>query len=286
MQKITDKRERASIFRTRLAKGMADAGTNQAALARKIGVDRSTISLALGHDSPRLPGGQFVGAAAEALGVSSDWLLGLSDHPESAEALSAASMSLTEAPRALIDERIFSWHHEAAGYKIRHVPAALPDMLKTHDLLSWEYEPHLGRTTTQAINASRDRLDWMRNSQSDYEIAIPTFELLSFAEATGYYRTLPQDIRANQLLHLLTLTRQLYPRLRIYLFDERRLFSAPITIFGPLLAALYSGGHYIGFRDRARIETLTTHFDALVRDAAFSARDIPDYLEGLMKDMQ
>ena len=281
MANITDKRARAALLKIRLAKAISDAGSNQAALARAIGVDRSTISLAIGHDKPRLPGAHVVGAAAEALGVSTDWLLGLSDHPESAEALSAASLSLTEAPRALIDEKIFEWHQEAAGYKIRHVPAALPDMLKTHEMLDWEYKPHLGRTAEQAINASRDRLDWMRGSQSDYEIAMPIFELGSFVDATGYYHGLPAPIRMQQLDHLLLLTRQLYPRLRLYLFDERQLFSAPITVFGPLLAVIYSGGHYLGFRDRARVETLTKHFDALVRDASFSARDIPEYLEKL-----
>lgn len=71
----------------------------------------------------------MVGACAGALGVSADWLLSLSDRPESAAELLASSLSLTEAPRALVDERIFDWHQEAEGYKIRHVPAALPDMI-------------------------------------------------------------------------------------------------------------------------------------------------------------
>ncbi|WP_425471696.1 hypothetical protein [Rubellimicrobium rubrum] len=65
-------------------------------------------------------------------------------------------MTITEAPRALVDEQIFAWHREAAGYKIRHVPAALPNI---PDMLRWESEPFLGRTTEQAIGASQDRLD-------------------------------------------------------------------------------------------------------------------------------
>lgn len=281
MTKIIDKETRANLFKMRLAEAIALADTSQSALARQIGVDRSTISQALSTDAPRLPGAQVVGACAQVLGVSADWLLGLSDHPERADALAAAALSLTEAPRALIDEHIFAWHQEAAGYKIRHVPAALPDMLKTEDMLVWEYTPHLGRTTTQAINASRDRLDWMRGAQSDYEIALPMHELAAFATSTGYYANLPAQTRKAQLDHLQSLTEQLYPRLRLYLFDARKLYSAPITVFGPRLAVLYSGSHYLAFRDRDRIERLSTHFDNLIRQASFTARDMPHYLETL-----
>ena len=273
-----NKQARAKLFRTRLGSALQDSGTSQSALARAIGIDRSTISQALGTEAPRLPGAHVVASAARVLGVSADWLLGLSDRPESAEALSAAALSLTEAPRALIDTRIFEWHQEAAGYKIRHVPAALPDMLKTDAFLTWEYEPHLGRTTAQAIHATRERLAWMRETSSDYEIALPLHELQAFASATGYYAGLPAHIRLAQLDHLYQLTEQLYPRMRLYLYDARKVFSAPITIFGPLLAVLYAGGHYIGFRDRDRIETLTAHFDTLIRQAALTARDIPEHI--------
>ncbi|GHF50627.1 helix-turn-helix domain-containing protein [Seohaeicola zhoushanensis] len=277
-----DKRDRAANFRSRLQLALQQSGTTQSALARAIGVDRSTISQLLTDDGARLPNAHLVGACAGALGVSADWLLSLSDRRESAAELLAGSLSLTEAPRALIDERIFAWHREAAGYKIRHVPAALPDMLKTRAILEWEYRPHLGRTADQAIGASEDRLQWMRSAGSDYEIAIPITELQSFAEASGYYAGLPAALRREQIRHLLDLYDQLYPRLRLYLFDSRRLYSAPITIFGPLLCVFYAGGHYLAFRDRNRIASFTGHFDRLVRETEMSARDVPGHLQRLL----
>ncbi len=276
-----DKRLRAQQFRTRLSRAISEANSNQSALARRIGVDRSTISQLLSDDGARLPNAHVVGACASALGVSADWLLGLSDRPESAAALLSASLSLTEAPRALVDEQIFAWHREAEGYKIRHVPAALPDMLKTRALMQWEYAPHLGRTADQAIGASADRLDWMRSAGSDYEIAMPLYELQSFAHATGYYQGLPLQTRLEQIERFLDLTTQLYPRLRIYMFDAKRLYSAPVTIFGPLLCVFYAGGHYIAFRDRDRIETFSRHFDSLVREADLTARHLPTHLRQL-----
>ncbi len=278
MLEKTDKRLRADLFRARLGEAMRDRKMNQSSLARRVGVDRSTVSQLLKAEGPRLPNAQVVAECAAALGISADWLLGLTDRPETAADILANSLSLTEAPRALIDEQIFQWHKEAAGYKIRHVPAGLPDMLKTRAMMEWEYAPHLGRSTDQVIGAAEDRLDWMRGAQSDYEIALPMYALTSFARAEGYYRGLDAEIRQRQIDHLLAVADQLYPRLRVYLFDARRVYSAPVTIFGPLLAVVYIGRNYMAFRDTERVQALTGHFDHLVREAAVTARELPAFL--------
>ncbi|MGP6087108.1 helix-turn-helix domain-containing protein [Antarctobacter jejuensis] len=285
MMEIIDKRRRAAQLRARLAEAMQRAGSNQTALARSIGVDRSTISQLLKDEGARLPNAHVVGACAQALGVSTDWLLGLSERPESAADLLATSMTLTEAPRALVDEQIYQWHREAEGYKIRHVPAALPDMFKTRAVLEWEYSPHLGKTTQQAINASEDRLNWMRASQSDYEIALPVHEIANFAAGTGYYSDLPAEDRRSQLAQLADLSEALYPRLRVYLFDARRLYSAPVTVFGPLLAVLYLGRNYLAFRDTERVSAITQHFDHLVKEASITARALPGHLRALQDQL-
>ncbi|MEQ9261035.1 MAG: helix-turn-helix transcriptional regulator [Roseovarius sp.] len=281
MEKKTDKRDRAALFRARVSEAMRERDVSQSALARAVGVDRSTISQLVKGTGARLPNAQVVGECAAALGVSADWLLGLTDRPETAADILASSLSLTEAPRALVDEQIFRWHKEAQGYKIRHVPAGLPDMLKTRAVLEWEYAPHLGRSIDQAIGASEDRLRWMRQTQSDYEIALPLFELYAFVRGEGYYAGLPEDARREQTAHLLEVAEQLYPRLRLYLFDARRLYSAPVTIFGPLLAAVYIGQNYMVFRDTERVRALTGHFDHLVREAYVTARGLPDHIRSL-----
>ncbi len=284
MRTNIDKRDRATLFRDRLAQSMAEREVTQSGLARAVGVDRSTISQLLGDQGARLPNAQVVAECAAALGVSADWLLGLTERPERLADLLATSLSMTEAPRALVDETIFGWHQEAAGYKIRHVPATLPDMLKTEAMLRWEYEPQLGRTADQAIGASEDRLNLMRRSGSDYEIALPQHELLSFVRAEGYYAGLPAAIRRDQIDRLSELYAQLYPALRIYVFDARRVFSAPVTIFGPLLAVLYLGRHYIAFRDSARVTSFSAHFDWLVRESETGARDFAQVLGGLARE--
>lgn len=285
MRIITDKRERAQLFRGRLKRAMAEQGSNQSQLSRQTGVDRSTISQLLKGDVPRMPNANLVAQCAQVLKVSADWLLGLTDKPESASDLLDSAMGFTEASRALIDEQIFQWHKEAAGYKIRHVPAGMPDMLKTRDMLQWEYAPSLGRTTDQAINASEERLNWMRNARSDYEIAMPIHDLQAFAHAQGYYAGLPLETRINQINTLISLTKKHYPSLRLCLYDTHRLYSAPVTVFGPLLAVIYLGQNYLTFRDRDRVDALTAHFDTLVREAEVPARNTPDLLESLRNDI-
>lgn len=277
---MIDKRDRAILFRTRLAEAMAQKGLSQSALARAVQVDRSTISQLLQSDK-RLPNAQLAADCAMALGISADWLLGLSGRPEPVADLLATQLTETEAPRALIDEAIFTWHQDAAGYKIRHVPATLPDMLKTRAMVQWEYAPQLGRTADQAIGAFEDRLAWMRGARSDYEIALPLHEIQAFSQGTGYYAGLDVETRLGQMDRMIELTEGLYPSLRLYLFDARRVFSAPITVFGPMLAVLYLGRHYLAFRDSSRVDSFSRHFDWLVREADMGAREVAAHLRAL-----
>jgi transcriptional regulator with XRE-family HTH domain len=280
MPEIIDKRDRSALFRVRLAQAMAERNLSQSALARATRVDRSTISALLAPGT-RLPNAQLAADCAQAMGISADWLLGLSERPEPLAEVLAASLTVTEAPRALVDETIFGWHLEAAGMKIRHVPATLPDMLKTRAMLEWEYAPQLGRTAAQAIGAAEDRVALMRQSRSDWEMALPLHELTAFAGATGYYDGLSARVRREQLDRLIQLSTDLYPAVRLCLFDARRVFSAPVTVFGAMRAVIYLGRNYLSFRDRPRVEVLTQHFDWLVREAEVGARGRPAHLTGL-----
>lgn len=280
-----DKRKRALLFRDRLAQAMAQTGQSQSALARAVGVDRSTLSALLAPGT-RLPNAQLVAEAAAALGVSSDWLLGLSDTQTPITTALAQAVSLTDAPRALFDDVIFGWHGEAAGYKIRHVPATLPDMLKTRAVVEWEYRDTLGGTAEAAIAGFEAQLAHLRGARSDYEIALPLHELAGFAAGTGYWQGLPLPLRLAQLDRLIQLTDELYPGLRLYLFDAHRVFSAPVTVFGPHLAVIYLGRSYVSFRDPARVAALSAHFDWLVREAPLGARDVGGHLRALRAGLQ
>ena len=280
MAEKTDKRDRAALFRLRLAEAMASAGRGQSALARAVGVDRSTLSALLAPGT-RLPNAQLVAECARDLGVSSDWLLGLTDTPAPLDQALAHAVNLTDAPRALFDDTIFGWHQQAAGYKIRHVPATLPDILKTRAVVEWEYRAALGGSAEPAIAAFEAQLEFLRGARSDYEIALPLHELAAFAQGIGYWDGLPLAARLAQLDHLIRLSDELYPGLRLYLFDAHKVWSAPVTVFGPHLAVIYLGRAYVSFRDPARVAALSAHFDWLVREAPLGARDVAGHLRGL-----
>ncbi len=282
-----DKRDRARLFSDRLTTALTASGLSRAALARAVRVDRSTITQILSGDTARVPGGHVVAACAQALDVSADWLLGLTDRPEQAGKLLESSLSISETGRATtLDDQIFEWQREAEGYKIRHVPATLPDVLKTNAMLQWEYAPISHKRPDAAIDAAAERLDWLRLTESDYEMALPIHELESFARAEGYYAGLDATIRTEQLDWMAEIYDRLYPGLRLFLFDARAVFSAPVTVFGPKMAVIYMGQHYLAFRDRDRVRAITRHFDYLVREATISARDIPDTLKRLRDGIQ
>ncbi len=272
-------------FRKRLLQQMSTADINRSELARLTGVDRSTIAQLLGSDEPRLPSAQLAAECARALAVSSDWLLGLTDRPESPGDVIAAAISMPRAARSSADEQLLEWHREAAGYKIRHVPATLPDVLKTEDLLKWEYRRTLGKSPNQAIGAMRDGHAWIGEQLSDYEIAVSVGELKAFATGHGYYDGLSAKIRRDQLDALIMAAEQHYPSLRLFFYDARRIFSAPITVFGPLLGVVYVGHFYLAVRAKERVRLLTVHFDGLVREATVDARDVGKHLKTLYQSI-
>lgn len=280
-----DRRDRASLFRERLLAAMDHSTMSRSALARATRVDRSTIGQLLKEDLARLPNAQLAADAAMALGVSTDWLLGLTDRPERPGDIVAASLALSPAERSAADAQILGWHKEAAGYKLRHVPATLPDMLKTEAMLKWEYASAFENTSQLAIEAMQELFAWLRSGQSDYEIAMPMHELNALASGSAYYAGLAREVRLEQLSSISRLCEDLYPRLRLFLFDAHHIFSAPVTIFGPKLAVVYIGEFYIAFRESARVASLTSHFDRLIRQASVDPRDVPGYIDALRKDL-
>lgn len=277
-----DKRERSALFKSRLMQAMEQDKISRSALARNAGVDRSTIGQLLNDDLPRLPNGQLVADLASTLGVSADWLLGLTSRPERPGDIVAAAMALSPAERSSADEQLMDWHREAAGYKIRHVPATLPDILKSEAMLDWEYQSVRSKHLEQAIGAMRNQLEWLRSGASDYEISLPLHELKACADGTGYYDGLSKEVRIEQLKSIAEVSRDMFPRLRIFLFDAHTEFSAPVTVFGPHLAVIYIGQFYLAFREAERIRALSDNFDWLVREAKIDARQVPEFIQTLI----
>lgn len=274
-----DKRERARIFRDRLSQAIRGADSSRSALARATGFDRSTLTQILNSEDPRLPNVHLAAQCAGELGVSTDWLLGLSDRHERAADILSASFQFKKAARTPADEFIQNCHREAAGYKIRYVPASLPDGLKTEAVLEHEYRGFLGKTPEQAIVSMRDTLNHIRAPGSDVEMCTRIDVLETFARGEGYWRGLSAQDRRDQLDHVAHMCREYYPSLRLYLFDSKKVFSSPLAIYGPLLATVYVGQFYMVFRDRQQVLALTGHFDQLVREAEVEARATADWID-------
>jgi transcriptional regulator with XRE-family HTH domain len=277
-----DRRETVKIFRSRLAEALDRAAMTRAALARATGVDRSTLSQLLSPANDRLPRADTVAAIAFALRVSLDWLLGLSQEDKLGADVLLESLQFTPSARTPVDENLARWHDEAVGYKIRHVPATLPDLMKTEEVLRYEFEEYVAKTVDQAIAASHGRLAYTRHPETDMEICMPRQSLQAFARGEGRWTGLDAAARAEQLGRMAMLCEELYPALRLHLFDAMTRYSVPYTIFGPLRAAIYVGQVYFVFTTTPHIRTLTRHFDELVRAAAVEAKDTGAFLRGLL----
>lgn len=277
-----DRRRTLRLFQDRLDQAIIQQRISRANLAKRAGIDRSTLTQLLASENTRLPRADTAAALAEALQVSLDWLLGLSAEPRDLATVLHESLEVAMRPQTIADEHLARWHEEAAGYKIRYVPATLPDLTKTDRVLRHEFAEDAAKTAEQAIAASRGKLAYSRLPETDMEICLSRQTLEGFARGEGHWRTLPVEIRIEQLSFIAKLCEELYPKLRVYLFDEMTHYSAPYTVFGPLRAAVFIGQMYFVFNSTEHIHVLTRHFDDLIRAAVVRAHETARFV-GLLR---
>lgn len=277
-----DRRDIVMTFRTRLTSAMERAEVSKAGLARRVGIDRSTLSQLFSAENDRLPRIETLAAIAATLQVSLDWLLGLSAEERTGAAILQDSLqfSLTP-PQSPTDENLRRWHQEAVGYKIRYVPTTLPDLAKTHATLTHEFQDYVAKTTEQAIQATQDKRAYSRLPDTDMEICASRQGIEEFALGNGIWRGLSLDARLEQLDEMAKLLDELYPKVRLFLFDGLRHYAAPYTIFGMQRAAVYVGQMYFVFTTKEHIRTLTNHFDDLIRAAVVQSHQAADFVAAL-----
>lgn len=278
----TDERAgRVRQFRTRLLQVMAEGGVSQSALARRAGVDRSTLSQLLAPENDRLPRADTVASLALALQVSLDWLLGLSQEKQLGADILEQSLLIEPGDRETAERRLAQWHDEAVGYKIRYVPATLPDLLKTDEVIDHEFGPFVAIPPETARRRAAGQLAYTRLPDTDMEVCTTVQSLRAFALGQGLWEALPRDARLRQLDLMVRLTDELYPTFRWFLFDGLQRYSVPVTIFGNQRAAVYMGQMFFVFTTTDHIRVLTRHFDDLIRAAVVQPPEIPALLREL-----
>jgi transcriptional regulator with XRE-family HTH domain len=274
-----DKRDLSTVFRERLRTLIQRSGVNQSAFAAAVGIDRSALSQLLSGATTRLPRAETLLNIASEHRVSLDWLLGLSQD-EGVTGEIRESLEIEEGFDAFDRTLLARWHAEAAGAKIRYVPAGIPDLLRTDDLI--DYESNLANRSREAqADETQYRIDYNRRPETDMEVCMPRHTLEIFARGLGIWDRFPAELRARQLDHMARLLNDLYPSFRLYLYDGRTRYSVPYTIFGAQRAAIYAGDMYLVLNATQPIRRLTRHFDNLIRAADINAHEAAKFARDL-----
>ena len=240
----TDKREIASQFRQRLWSLISRKGSSISAFATHCGIDRSALSQFLNETSVRLPRSETLIAIAAAEKVSVDWLLGLSQDDEGVGEVSSVfdiEHASAEQDRSLLAQ----WHTEAAGYKIRYAPSSLPDLVRTPAVVEFEFGEKQSVPADDKNTFARQQLDYSRRPETDMEVVMPMQRLQNLASGSDIWEGLMRGKRQAQIEHMAQLIDELYPTFRLFLYDGRKHFVSPFTVFGPKRAAVYLGGMYM-----------------------------------------
>ena len=76
---------------------------------------------------------------------------------------------------------IAQWHREAMGYKIRYVPTALPDLLRTEAVRAFEFNAQNRNEREARDQQARDQLVYSRRPETDMEVCMPLQRLEQFS---------------------------------------------------------------------------------------------------------
>src|SRR5690242_19795858 len=229
--------------------------------------------------STRLPRAETLLNIAAEFKVSLDWLLGLSQD-EGVTGEIRESLEIEEAPDGFDRTLLARWHAEAAGTKIRYVPAGIPDLLRTDALI--EYEVGISNKNLDSqVDETQYRIDYTRRPETDMEVCMPRHTLEIFARGLGVWSGFPDESRREQLEHMARLLDDLYPTFRLFLYDGRQRYSVPYTIFGPYRAAIYAGDLYLVLNATEAIRSLTRHFDNLIRAAEVNSHEAASFAANL-----
>lgn len=276
-----DRRETVEIFRERLTDVLKRGGSSRAAFAARVGLDRSTLSQLLAAGNTRLPRAETIAAIAAEAQVSVDWLLGLSQEEPGAR-LVRNVLEISEGAGLPMDERMRTWHAEAAGYKIRYVPTTLPELLKTPEVIRAEYREYAEPVPVARIQRAAEGLAYSRRPETDMEVCCAFQAVETFARGEGVWRNLPREVRRLQVETMIRLAEELYPTFRWFLYDGLQHFCVPLTVFGPKRAVVYVGDMFFVFNATEHIRVLTGHFDSLIRNAIIQPTEVPDFLRELL----
>ncbi len=273
------KRESSALFRTRLVQLLAQSGLTQSRFAMAIGIDRSALSQLLTGPDPRLPRAETLLSIAAQFQVSTDWLLGLSED----SGVVTQSFDAVETEAALDEESrtaMERWHEEATGQKIRYVPALLPDLMRTPEIITFQAQSsEQEKRRLQAQTQRRLRLS--RAPEADIEMCMPFQSFEIFAAGCGVWHGLSASARQRQIDQIARTVNELYPAFRMYLFDGRKRFAPPMTLFGYTRAAVYAGDVYLLIRSKHLIRELAQGFDGHIRAAEIHAHEAADWMRGL-----
>ena len=283
--------EMLQAFRDRLSQVLADSGLSRTAFARASGTDRSTLTQLLSERSTRLPRAETIVGIAAANGISVDWLLGLSNEGQQtadvvSELTETSDVGFEADAASPADERLRDWQTQAIGYKIRYVPTTLPQLLKTEEVIRYEFNDSYPVAPQRRIEQAEEVLEYSRLPETDMEACSSVQALTTFALGEGVWHDLGVEARRDALVQMRRLVAELYPTFRWFLFDGKSHFSVPLTVYGPMRAIIYLGEKYLVLNGTEHVRALSAHFDELIRAATVQPTDVAALIDRLLRRLR
>jgi transcriptional regulator with XRE-family HTH domain len=280
------KRDIAQLMQERLRQSFARTGLSISEFSRRHHIDRSTLSQLLSSQQFRMPRADTVAALADALHVSCDWLLGLTEEQRFGIELIQSAVSLYDEELEQSESQWVRWHKEAGDAKIRYVTVtSIPHQLKNKNTILYEYESLLGRDDAQTYWDSGSFLEEIERRNRNYEVCGSLQMLEAFAKGDWIWSGYKTNLRKQQLLDMAQDLEALYPEYQLYLFDETKVITVPMVLFGTHKAVLNCNGNFIAFTRDIHIEFLNDIFKTMIKNTVIYPHQTVDFIRKMAQSL-
>lgn len=285
---VTMKKEDVfETFQERLKRSIQALEISPTEFCRKNDIDRSTLTQLMHNKDLRVPRIDTLAKLSCALGVSSDWLIGISNEKGTmAEIMSESLRTIPSYDSASEYKEPLEQIAETGDIdtKIRHHLITVPEYLYLDKIIP-QYYSNLRVNDREEFSKIIDRfIHVLRPNvpKMAFETIFSVQVLQKMVERRDRWRNISKEDIRDQLLHIADYYEEIYPQQQLYLYDEVDRLCAPMLIYGSKKVSLWVGSFHFVFNASNVVNAAHENLNAMIRIAKYLPHQSPDYIRSLV----
>ena len=109
-------------------------------------------------------------------------------------------------------------------------------------------------------------------------------QITSFAKGHYAWGGLDKKERLSQFEKMIEDVESLYPRYKVYLYDDLNYYTLPFTIFGRKIVAMWPSNGYLIYKSNEFVDMFVGVFNRIIKFAEYYPHEFTGYIQKLVKE--